>query len=100
MLTRIAKSLRPAKELLLADMGMNVHGRTPYARMRIEWVESTEPNIRYEAQVEGKTLSIRVNDFPAEPYLYTLLVSGVEADSFMDFPTCWTRPQPWSRPSP
>ena len=39
---------------------------------------------------EGRTLRVRVNDFPAEP-LYTLLVDGVEIEDLEDWPSRWVK---------
>jgi hypothetical protein len=39
-----------------------------------------------------QVMTIRVNDFPAEP-LYTLLVDGEEVEDLEDWPEAWTRPE-------
>ncbi|HEX5322606.1 MAG TPA: hypothetical protein VFW40_02390 [Capsulimonadaceae bacterium] len=44
----------------------------------------------YSATVEGRVLSIRINDFPDEE-LYTLIVDQVETLSFSDWPSAWRR---------
>jgi hypothetical protein len=43
--------------------------------------------------VEGERWQVKVNDFP-EQHLYSLLVDGVPAEEFDEWPTAWTRPGP------
>jgi hypothetical protein len=70
------------------------HRRPIAARRRaspIVWQSTGGGEVPYRAQVRGKTLTIRVNDFPAEP-LYTLLVDGQEVEDLEDWPAAWVRP--------
>jgi hypothetical protein len=46
--------------------------------------------------VDGQTWLVRLGDFPAEPF-YTLLIDGIEVESFDDWPPAWTRPRAESR---
>jgi hypothetical protein len=58
---------------------------------RIIWEETGGGAFPYRAEVEGKRLTIRVNDFPAEP-LYTLLVEDREVEDLEDWPPAWIKP--------
>jgi hypothetical protein len=57
----------------------------------IRWEHSGDGEFPYHAEVDGRTLTVRVNDFPAEP-LYTLIVDGSELLDLDDWPTVWRRP--------
>ncbi|GAB3840120.1 hypothetical protein ACFPIJ_34105 [Dactylosporangium cerinum] len=57
----------------------------------IRWEHSGDGEFPYHAEVDGRTLTVRVNDFPAEP-LYTLIVDGSELVDLDDWPTVWRRP--------
>ena len=57
----------------------------------IRWEHSGDGEFPYHAEVDGRTLTVRVNDFPAEP-LYTLIVDGDELVDLDDWPTVWRRP--------
>jgi hypothetical protein len=56
----------------------------------VEWnAVADSPNL-FDADFQGQTVLLRLNDFPEEP-LYTLIIDGVERD-FHDFPPQWTLP--------
>lgn len=57
----------------------------------IAWEHSGDGEYPYHAEVDGRTLTVRVNDFPAEP-LYTLIVDGAELADLDDWPSQWRRP--------
>ena len=67
--------------------------------MPIRWEHSGDGEFPYHAEVDGRTLTVRVNDFPAEP-LYTLIVDGSSWSTWTTGPrcgaarrrrrTCWT----------
>jgi len=57
----------------------------------IRWEHSGDGEFPYHAEIDGRTLTVRVNDFPAVP-LYTLLVDGAELVDLDDWPTVWRRP--------
>ncbi len=57
----------------------------------IAWTRSGDGEFPYLATHGGARLTIRVNDFPAEP-LYTLLVDDRPALDLEDWPACWQRP--------
>ncbi len=73
-LRRIASETRQATPLVFSATG---DGEVPYV-----------------TEHEGRTLRVRVNDFPAEP-LYTLLVDGIEIEDLEDWPGRWVKePRP------
>ena len=57
----------------------------------IVWEHSGDGEFPFRATIGGRNVTIRVNDFPAEP-LYTLLVDGVDRDDLEDWPSVWTKP--------
>lgn len=69
--------------------------RRPIAARRratpLVWERTGDGEFPYRIQVKGSTLTLRVNDFPAEP-LYTLLVDGQEVEDLEDWPPAWVRP--------
>jgi hypothetical protein len=58
----------------------------------IHWRETGDPLVPYSARYDGRTLKLRLGDFPAED-LYTLLVDDVEVISFSAWPSGWVRPR-------
>lgn len=57
----------------------------------IVWTHTGDGEFPYAADVRGRHLTIRVNDFPAEP-LYTLIADGVELVDMDDWPKAWVKP--------
>ncbi|GAA0445626.1 hypothetical protein Acor_75840 [Acrocarpospora corrugata] len=57
----------------------------------IVWSHTGDGELPYRASVGGDALTIRVNDFPAEP-LYTLIVNGHEYLDLEEWPSAWVRP--------
>ena len=57
----------------------------------IVWESTGDGEVPYRTCAGGRTLTVRVNDFPAEP-LYTLLADGQAVDDLEDWPTAWVRP--------
>ncbi|GAA0725940.1 hypothetical protein Drose_17970 [Dactylosporangium roseum] len=57
----------------------------------IRWQRSGDGEFPYHAEVDGRVLTVRVNDFPVAP-LYTLLVDGAELADLDDWPQVWQRP--------
>lgn len=51
-----------------------------------------DPRHPYQATVDGATWTIRLDEFPAEPTLYSLLIDGVVVEGLLDWPPAWTRP--------
>jgi len=69
--------------------------RQPIAAQRrqrpLVWQRTGDGEIPYYTLVGERRLTLRVNDFPAEP-LYTLLVDGQEVEDLEDWPPAWARP--------
>ena len=57
-----------------------------YFFKNILWVKKKN-TVFYEAEVEGKQIYLRLNDFPEEP-MYTLIVDKEKKD-LDDLPSCW-----------
>lgn len=49
--------------------------------------------VPYEADVGGARWRVRVNEFPEEPSLYSLLVGDEVVEELMEWPAAWTRPE-------
>lgn len=64
---------------------------TDLTAVPIAWQHSGDGEYPYHAEVDGRALAVRVNDFPAEP-LYTLIVDGAESVDLDDWPSVWRRP--------
>ena len=62
------------------------------ASRRVEWRRTASAEQPYEADIDGRRWTVRVNDFPAEP-LYTLLIEGVAAGDLDEWPAPWVRPE-------
>ena len=60
-----------------------------YLSRSIKWKATGDAEFPFTSTVEGKSLRIRLNDFPADS-LYTLLVAGAEVD-FDDWPATWLK---------
>lgn len=58
-----------------------------YLLEEITWNRVNEPTFPFTASYDGRTIFIRLNDFPSE-HLYTLIVDGSEI-SFDDWPKSW-----------
>jgi hypothetical protein len=59
-----------------------------YLEDRITWNAGVDPEYPYESVYEGRTLKLRINDFPND-CLYTLLIDDEESLSFDDWPENW-----------
>lgn len=55
----------------------------------IKWNATGDAEFPYNSTLDGKSLRIRLNDFPAES-LYTLIVGGGEFD-FEEWPSVWAK---------
>ncbi len=62
----------------------------PTARA-VAWRRTGSAVTPFEAHVDGRRWTVRVNDFPAEP-LYTLLVDGDPQQDLDAWPAAWRRP--------
>ena len=63
------------------------------------WERTGDGEYPYRTRASECTLTLRVNDFPAEP-LYTLLVDGQEIEDLEDWPPAWVRPNRTSPTDP
>lgn len=64
---------------------------TPHRTRRVTWRATPSAEHPYEAEVDGRRWTIRVNDFPAEP-MYSLLVDGEVVEDLEEWPAAWVRP--------
>lgn len=62
-------------------------------QVAVTWKHTGDAQFPYTAEVGGRTYTIRINDFPAEP-LYTLLSEGAELGDLEDWPAAWVMPSP------
>ncbi len=60
-----------------------------YFAKAITWNKSNDAEFPFKAVIEGKPVTIRLNDFPAEN-LYTLIADGSEI-SFDEWPSHWAK---------
>ncbi len=71
---------------------MNPSYRTRSERP-VSFTATGDPRTPYGASVDGERWMVRMNEFPAEPSLYTLLVDGVATEELLEWPSAWTRPE-------
>jgi len=57
----------------------------------LSWVHTGDGESPYCTTLEGRTLVLRVNDFPAEP-MYTLVTDGQDIADLDSWPDAWIRP--------
>lgn len=57
----------------------------------LAWEGTGDGEFPYRTTVNGRTFTIRINDFPAEP-MYTLIAEGDELADLDDWPPAWSRP--------
>ena len=57
----------------------------------IEWAQTGDGEFPYAVTADGHQLTVRINDFPAEP-MYTIMIDGVEWTDLDDWPAAWKRP--------
>jgi hypothetical protein len=58
---------------------------------RLVWEHTGDGEMPFRTNVGERVLTIRVNDFPAEP-IYSLLVDGEQVEDLDDWPGTWVRP--------
>jgi hypothetical protein len=63
----------------------------------IIWRGTGDARNPWNAETDGKIWTIRINEFPADDHLYTLLVDGEELIGFSEWPLSWVQPE--TRPS-
>ena len=61
--------------------------------MRATFRATGDAMVPYEADVDGARWRVRVNEFPEEPSLYSLLVGDEVVEELMEWPAAWTRPE-------
>ena len=57
----------------------------------VVWKWSNEGMYPYSAEFNGQKLLIRVNDFPADEYVYSLFIDGKIFCDFNGWPDRWVR---------
>ncbi len=67
--------------------------RTDYRSQALSWAETADPHFPYETVHEGQRLVLRINDWPDEPSLYTLMIHGKAVLELEEWPTAWRRPR-------
>jgi len=60
----------------------------------VKWLDTGGLDLPWQAVVDGKTWRVRLNNFPEEPFLYTLFIEGGSIGDFNDWPHNWSRPSP------
>ena len=63
------------------------------SRRPVIFRETGDARHPFVATCDGKTWTVRINEFPAEPSLYTLIVDGEEVEELIEWPEAWTRPR-------
>lgn len=63
-----------------------------YLKKSIDWKKTGVAEFPYSADIDGNTLKVRVNDFPAEAF-YTLLINDREFCDLDDWPDSWVKPK-------
>jgi hypothetical protein len=68
-----------------------VTGENPLAQ-EVAWKEGPDPHFPYEAVVAGARWRLRINEWPDEPFLYTLFIRDDAIVDLEEWPDAWTRP--------
>jgi hypothetical protein len=71
----------------------------PWLTRPLQWQATQDAEQPYRTTADGAELTVRVNDFPDDPTIYTLLVDGAETVGFDEWPAVWTRPARSNRPA-
>lgn len=77
---------------MAVQQGTSVDGATPFLDTSVAWTRTGDPDRMYTATIGEQCWEIRINEFPDEPYLFTLLIDGAAAIDFNDWPSHWHRP--------
>jgi len=59
----------------------------------LSWTATGGGEFPFETTSDGKRLVVRVNGFPEDETIYSLLVDGAEVAHFNDWPASWTTPE-------
>lgn len=58
----------------------------------VDWLGTGKASRPYRTEVLGDEWEVAVNDWPDQRHVYTLIVNGLAAFDFDDWPDCWSRP--------
>jgi hypothetical protein len=58
----------------------------------LDWLATSDAEFPYRVAVSGDEWVVRVDDWPDDPHVYTLLINGAEAFGFDAWPDTWSRP--------
>jgi len=61
------------------------------ARREVLFHETGDARVPFAATVDGERWRVRLNEFPEEPSLYTLIVDGEVVEELMEWPKAWQR---------
>lgn len=64
-----------------------------HANRRLVFHETGNPRFPFETVVDGETWAVRANEFPEEPFVYSLVIDGEVVEELMAWPSAWTRPE-------
>ena len=64
-----------------------------YAALPLSWRETDDAEYPYSTVYDGQSLLLRLNDWPDEPYLYTLMIDGRPVLELEEWPAVWQRPR-------
>lgn len=86
--------LRDASDKALAEtLVQAMRTPPPLPSLRpVRFARTGDARLPYEAELDGARWTVRVNEFPAEPSVYSLLVDGVVVEELMAWPAAWSRP--------
>jgi hypothetical protein len=62
---------------------------TPPSLRPVRFLSTDDARHPYVAEVDGARWTVRVNEFPEEPSVYSLLVDGVVVEELMAWPDAW-----------
>lgn len=61
------------------------------SRKPVTFRETADARYPFEAEVDGATWTVRINEFPEAPSLYSLVIDGEVVEELMEWPAAWTR---------
>lgn len=65
---------------------------SPLLNTSVLWTRTGDPDRMYTTTVGDETWDVRINEFPDEPHMFTLLINGTAVVDFNDWPKHWQRP--------
>lgn len=78
----------------MVSSNCRIHASSCCGKIQIEpirWAHTGDAEFPYQAVIDGRRWTIRVNDFPEAP-LYTLLIDDQTVLDVEDWPSAWLRP--------